>query len=36
MSEINFTADDKALLEEKVAEIQEIVEKAREWYKNNG
>ncbi len=35
MSE-EFTAEDNALLEEKVAELQVIVEKAREAVKNNG
>jgi len=35
MSE-EFTAEDKATLDEKVAELQEIVEKAREAIKNHG
>lgn len=35
MSE-EFTAEDNAVLEQKVAELQEVIEKAKEWYKNNG
>ena len=35
MSE-EFTAEDNAVLEEKIAELQEVVEKAREAIKNNG
>lgn len=35
MSE-EFTAEDNAVLEQKVAELQEVVEKAREAVKNHG